>query len=124
MDKPIKLQNIWKKCSILLYVPQTLAQLSENSLLLYKNYLNYSGLAHDMNDLVNDIATHTISLPIHWFREVSPYGLMNVKVIEKIYEHATIAVEPIEYVFNKNNIESNFPLMHHLIKDLRIKKHI
>ncbi|BAU55654.1 hypothetical protein [Mucilaginibacter gotjawali] len=113
---PIELDHIWKRCSIFLYAPETFATLNETNITTYKNFINYTGLAHDLTDLVSDISGGAISLPIFWMREANEYNWINVKVMKSVYQKARDSVKHVEDYFRQNDIEHKFPMLNHLLK--------
>ncbi len=114
-EMPIELNDIWKRCSIFLFAPETLAELNEKNISIYKNYINYTGLAHDITDLISDISGGIISLPLFWLRENNPFNLLNEQSVKNMNEKARVSVKPIEKFFNSIDVQNNYPLFSHLI---------
>lgn len=117
VESPIPLSEIWKRCSIFLFAPESLASLNEKSISTFKNYINYTGLAHDMTDLISDITSGIISLPLYWLKEHNNYNLLNVEAVSQMNQKAKDAVKPLEDYFKEVEIETKFPLMFHLLKE-------
>lgn len=116
-EEPVRLTEIWKKCSILLFAPESLAALDERSVMFFKNYINYCGLSHDVSDFISDIASQVVSLPVLWFREANENGVLNVAVVEAIYAGARAAVQPIEESFREMTPGGQLPLTSYLIRE-------
>lgn len=114
-EKPVELEDIWKRCSIIFYAVETLSDLDKKSVLLFKQYINYTGLAHDMADFLSDVSNQIVSLPVYWFREGNDYEIINVETVKQIYLKARIAIKPIEDKFNSLNLKGNFPLINYLL---------
>ncbi len=114
-EKPIELYDSWKRCSIVFYALEKFSGLDGSHVALFKNYITYTGLAHDMTDFLNDISSHTISLPVHWFLEENEFGLINVFTVKKIYFKVRTAVKPIEDEFISLDIKVNYPIINHLL---------
>lgn len=108
---PIKLDDIWKRCSIFLLAPETLGKLNDENISIFKNYINYTGLAHDMNDIISDLSAGIISLPISWLRKDNPYDILDVKSVDNVYRKAKIEVKHIEEYFEKVEIRKNYPII-------------
>lgn len=116
-EEPVGLTEIWKKCSILFYPPESLAMLNERSVVFFKSYINYCGLSHDVSDFISDIASQVVSLPVLWFREANQNGVLNVAVVEAIYAGARAAVRPIEESFKEMTLGGRLPLTSYLIRE-------
>lgn len=114
-QKGIPIDDIWKRCSIFLFTPISIAQLSEYSVNLFKMYINYNGLSHDIQDFLNDFSNKTISLPVYWMNNMNPENVLSVKVVEDLYTKAKTHVIPIEKVLFSNDVKSNFPLFSHIL---------
>jgi hypothetical protein len=114
-EEPIALAEIWKKCSILFYPPESLERLDARSVAFFRNYINYCGLSHDVSDFISDIASRVVSLPVLWFREANENGVLNVAVVEAIYAGARAAVQPIEESFKAMTLGGRLPLTGYLI---------
>jgi hypothetical protein len=110
----IALDDIWRRCSILLLVPEHLAGLEEASLNLYRSYLCYCGLAHDMNDIVSDLTCGTQSLPLEWLRD-SYDGALSVETFEAMEMKARVAVRPLEEEFARRAVSARLPMTNHLL---------
>lgn len=117
LREPIPVEEIWKRCSLFLYAPDELARLDALPLSLFRDYINYTGLAHDLSDIMSDIATGVVSLPIHWIADAGDCGTINVQVLEQVYEHAQRAVRPLEEGFETADVESRYPLLHRLLRN-------
>lgn len=117
IETPIPLNEIWKRCSIFLFALETLASLSEKNISLFKCYINYTGLAHDMTDMISDITGGIISLPLFWLKENDNLNLLNVQGVSRMNQKAKDAVKPLENYFKEVEIETKFPLMFHLLKE-------
>ena len=113
-ESPIELNDIWKRCSIFLFAPESLAELTDKNISVFKSYINYIGLAHDMTDLISDISGSVISLPLFWLKENNQYNLLNEQSVKNMNERARVSVKPIEDFFKANEVENKFPLMNHL----------
>ena len=116
-ETPIELHDIWKRCSIFLFALETLAKLNEKKIFVFKSYINYTGLSHDMTDLISDISSGVISLPLFWLRENNQYNLLNEQAVKNMNQRARVSVKPFEDFFKANDIENKFPLMNHLLKE-------
>ncbi len=115
--EPVPLEEIWKKCAVLVYAPESLARLDSRAVTFYKNYINYCGLSHDVADFVSDIACQVVSLPVKWFREADSNGVLTVAVVEAIYAGARAAVRPIEESGEEMILGGQLPLTTCLLKD-------
>lgn len=107
----LPLDDIWKRCSIFLYAPEVLAGLSNDCLAVYRDYLCYAGLAHDVTDLLSDLSAGIISLPVLWFREVSEFGVVTIDTVERLYDRVRAAASLIEARFLTQEFEARYPLM-------------
>lgn len=117
VESPIPLNEIWKRCSIFLFAPESLASLNDKNISIFKSYINYTGLAHDMTDLVSDITGGIISLPLSWLKENHCHNLLNIEGISQMNQKAKDAVKPLETFFKEVEIETKLPLMFHLLKE-------
>jgi hypothetical protein len=106
----LPLDDIWKRCSIFLYAPEVLAGLSKDCLAVYRDYLCYTGLAHDVTDLLSDLSAGIISLPVLWFREVSEFGVVTIDTVERLYDRVRAAGSLIEARFHTEEFETRYPL--------------
>ncbi len=117
--KPIELNNIWKRCSVVFYPIETLSEFDETSMNLFRSYINYTGLSHDMTDFIKDVSSQIISLPVYWFHQKNEYGIVNVATVKQIYSEARLAIKPIEEEFLSMEIENKFPLISYLLKQAK-----
>lgn len=115
--EPIALADIWKKCSILFYPPESLEKLDDGCVVFFKNYINYCGLSHDLSDFISDIAGQVTSLPVMWFREASENGVLSVSVLESMYRDARSAAHPIEATLSGFTRGGQLPLTEFLIAE-------
>lgn len=114
-ENPIVLNDIWKRCSIVLYCAETLAEFDKELVAIFKNYINYTGLAHDMTDIANDISDKIVSLPVYWLCNNNETPAINNSSLKQLYSKANAEVKPIEDAFTSMQIEKRFPLMYFLI---------
>lgn len=119
MEKPIEVEDIWKRCSIFLYAPENISDLSDAGIELYKKHLNYHGLAHDMADILSDRATGVLSLPVCWLREISPNGVLNEDAVAALHVRARSAVKRIDETLESRSVKSRLPVMNRLLQDAR-----
>lgn len=115
VEQPITIDNIWKRCSIIFFTAISLAKLDSSAVNLLKYYINYTGLAHDMMDIGNDISCKIVSLPVSWLNKNGDTVIINADSIKQLYNKARMAVEPIEMQFASIGIKDKYPLMSHLI---------
>jgi hypothetical protein len=114
-EQPIALHDIWKRCSVVFYAAESLAKLDKELIEIFKNYINYTGLAHDMADIANDISNKIVSLPVYWLSSGSNTPTINNSTMKKLYCKIQSEVKPIENKFSTEQIEKRFPLMNYLI---------
>lgn len=117
LQHPVPVGEIWKRCSLFLYAPEALAGLDDMRVRVFRDYINYTGLAHDLSDIMSDIASGVVSLPLRWLSEVADSGIINVAVMEQVYERARHAVRPIEDGFAAAGVQENYPLIHRLLRE-------
>lgn len=116
---PIKLENTWKRCSIFLFAVEEIAHLNKESIEIYKQYINYTGLAHDVHDFISDVNGGIISLPVFWMKQINPDSVFSVNRVRLLYERVREEVEPIENMFDRINVANKFPLLNHFLKESR-----
>ena len=112
--KPVELHDIWKRCSIFMFSPEAMARLPDERIEVFRCYINYSGIAHDIHDFMSDAATGVKSLPVSWMSEVNPDGVFSVSTVKCLYEKLRQRVAPIEQQAEELQISRNFPLINHL----------
>jgi hypothetical protein len=113
--RPIKLNNIWKRCSIFLFASEEIFNLSKDKVELYKQYINYSGLAHDTHDYFSDLSSKVISLPVYWMRELNCDEVFSVNAVKMLYSKVRKEVEPLEHNFKLQEVYNKFPLISYLL---------
>lgn len=112
--KPVELQDIWKRCSIFLFSPEVIARLHPERVEVFRCYINYSGIAHDVHDFMSDAAVGVKSLPVSWMGEVNPDGVFSVSTVKRLYEKLREYVAPLEHQAEELRIARRFPLINHL----------
>ncbi|MBS3913951.1 MAG: hypothetical protein KG003_05595 [Bacteroidetes bacterium] len=117
--KPISLVNIWKKCSIFLFAVESVAKLNADKINIFKTYINYCGIAHDVHDFFNDISNHVQSLPRYWMRQINHNEVYNIKFTKLLYKKVRLEITDIEKEIKFLKIEKRFPLINHLLTDVR-----
>lgn len=115
-ERPIALNDIWKRCSIVFYPAETFAELDKSLIEIFKTYINYTGLAHDMTDIANDITGGTFSLPVYWLCSNGATPTIDNSSMQHLYSKAKSEVKLIEEKFTLERIEKRFPLMYLLIE--------
>jgi len=112
--KPVELRDIWKRCSIFMFSPEAIAKLPDESVEVFRCYINYSGIAHDIHDFMSDAAEGVKSLPLSWMSEVNPDGVFSVSTVKSLYEKLRQRVAPLEQQAEGLQISRCFPLINHL----------
>ena len=115
----IPVDEIWSRCSIFMYAPESLAQLDDERLQLLRDYINYVGLAHDLSDVMSDIGSGIVSLPLQWLAEASENGGLNARTVESMYARAREAIRPIEARFANADVATHHPLLWRLLVNSR-----
>jgi hypothetical protein len=118
-EQAIVLDDIWKRCAIIFYAPNALAKLHKNRVEIFKSFINYTGLAHDMTDIANDISNGIISLPVYWLRGDGITPTINRLSIMQLYTKVQDELKPIEEKFAFEQVEKKFPLMKFLIENAK-----
>jgi hypothetical protein len=113
----IALTDIWKRCSLLFFAGESIAQLSSDRTEVFRTYINYGGIAHDMHDLMSDAADGVKSLPVAWMNEVNPEGVFSVSAAKALFDKARHQAASLEHHAIEMQIETRFPLIHHLWMD-------
>ena len=116
---PVKLKNIWKRCSIFLFAAEEISLLHKGKTEIYKQYINYTGLAHDVHDFFSDLKENIISLPVFWMNQINPDSVFSINRVQLLYQRVRVEVEPIEIMFDEINVAENFPLLNHFLKESR-----
>jgi len=109
-NKAIPIQDLWKRCSIFLYVAEDLLQLSDQSIKVFKDYINYNGIAHDLHDFYTDIVSGTQSLPVTWMREINSHLTFDKQSLCSVYEIANREIRPIAEFFSKESTNQKYPI--------------
>lgn len=112
--KPVELHDIWKRCSIFMFSPEAIARLHNERVEVFRCYINYSGIAHDIHDFMSDAAEGVKSLPVSWMGEVNPDGVFSVSTVKCLYEKLRGRVAPLEQQAEELQIPRCFPLINHL----------
>jgi hypothetical protein len=112
--RPVELQDIWKRCSIFMFSPEAMANLADERLEVFRCYINYSGIAHDIHDFMTDAAEGVRSLPVTWMNELNPEGVFSVSKVRSLYENLRRRVVPLEQQAGELQISVRFPLINHL----------
>ncbi len=112
--KPVELHDIWKRCSIFMFSAEAIAKLPDERAEVFRCYINYSGIAHDIHDFMSDAAEGVKSLPVSWMSEVNPDGVFSVSTVKFLYEKLRQRVTPLEQQAEVLQISKCFPLINHL----------
>ena len=100
-----------------LFAGETVATLESASLELFKNYLNYSGLAHDVHDYLADVAGDVQSLPAQWMKEINPDGVFSIAAVKGLYARVRAEVASLERTLAAQTASMNTPLTERLWKE-------
>ncbi len=87
-----EIDDIWRRASPFLIVPESILHLAPKRLDAYKAYLNLFGLVHDAQDLMSDIRQGLESLPIRWLREIDPDLQLRPRTLGLYYRRAADAI--------------------------------
>lgn len=117
VERPVAFCNIWKRCSIVFYVPECIAKLEKNIIDVFRSYINYTGLAHDMTDIADDISLKIISLPVYWLHDNKDMVAINNFSLKGLYDKAKIEIKPTEKEFELMCIDKRFPMMNFLLAE-------
>ena len=112
--RPIELHDIWKRCSIFMFSPETIANLADERIEVFRCYINYGGIAHDIHDFISDAAHGVNSLPAVWMHEVNRDDVFSVSMVRCLYERLRQHVVPLEQQADRLQISRRFPLVNHL----------
>jgi hypothetical protein len=112
--RAIELNEIWKRCSILMFPLETMANLVDERVRLLRCYINYAGIAHDVHDFISDAAKGVHSLPVAWMNEVNPDGVFSVRAVKELYVKLSQHVAALEQEAKELEISQHFPIMSHL----------
>jgi hypothetical protein len=110
----IELTDLWKRCSIFLFAGESISVLSDESIKAYKCYINYTGLAHDTQDLFSDTSNRVQSLPAHWMQEVNPEGVLSISAVKALYDRVRGEAASLEESFKAFSCVRKWPLIQHL----------
>jgi|GEM_PF-2617279 len=119
LEAPLPLSRIWERCAIFLFAIETVATLNPDSVTLYKDYINYSGLAHDAHDLYSDLASGIKSLPAHWIRELDEDRVFSERSVGRLYDRIRSEVTDLEQHFSSSDFEKSYPMQYSLLHDSR-----
>lgn len=88
------IDDIWRRASPFLIVPETIFQFPAERMDAYKAYLNVFGLAHDCQDLFTDIQQGLESVPVRWLRDIDADLQLHPRTLRAYYGRAadTIAI--------------------------------
>lgn len=118
-ESPLCLSDIWMRCSIFLLAAQDVLGLSTAAISLMKQYINYTGVAHDAHDLISDIERRVLSLPYMWLLESDRDQVLNVRSVKALYSRLQLEVEPLEREFQRLRVAEQYPIMWDLISESR-----
>lgn len=104
--------EIWKRCSIFILPFQFFENEKPIELDLYIKYINYTGLSHDLHDILNDYSTKNKTLPVSWLLECDKNVVYSINTLNKVYTKARNEIALTENYFKNNEklIESNKPI--------------
>jgi hypothetical protein len=116
-DDAIQLDDIWKRCSIFMLPFERLVPLRPASVSLFRQYINYAGLIHDLHDLISDMSCGTVSLPVKWFREANQSGILDARTVNGLYERARHEVLTLESNFAEADVQNRLPIMSYFLRE-------
>jgi hypothetical protein len=109
--EPVGLTDIWMRCSIFLFSAETVAKLDNELLDIFRCYINYAGVAHDVHDYINDVTNGVKSLPVAWMDDLNPDGVFSVAAVKRLYDRLQERVATLEDCAKRMRIEQRFPLI-------------
>lgn len=114
---PLPFDRIWERCSVFVFAAETIANLSPVSISHFKDYINYSGLAHDAHDLYSDLKSGTKSLPVSWIQDLDEDQVFSELSVERLYNRIRHEVSGLQGKWADSDFIKKYPLMWTLLED-------
>lgn len=111
----IALEKIYTRCSIFL-LPFDYLELGNKK--LFVNYINYTGLAHDIHDYLSDHKSGTNTLPIKWSQDSNPNNVFSIGHVKALYQRVRKESQSLENEIS-TQIDDSHPVLRFFFEEAK-----